>query len=172
MVSPVAVSWYLARFYSQVMSDQTTRMTLSQTHYLISLRITDSETLMSRLFPSRNSDGSSLAKMSTVRALSVVGLSVYSPKRWLTRFLHSGRWWIGTLLINWFWKYMTNMMLGNKYSKSENGRRLKPEPDRYALRASFTVLTPLHCCHESFMHCYHYRCSPSSCIIADVKAYN
>ena len=139
MVSPVVNSWCLAGIHSQVMPEQTTRVSLSQDHYLISLRITDTEGLMYRLFPSRNPDGSSLAKMSTVRALSVVGLSVYSPRRWLTRFLHSGRWWIGTLLMNWFWKYMTNMMLGDKYSKSENGRRLKPEPDRYVPTASFTI---------------------------------
>ena len=79
------------------------------------------------LFPSKNPDGSSLAKMATIRAVAVIGLSVYHSNRWLSRFLHSGRWWLGTWLTSWIYSYMTNMMMGDKYSKSENGCRLKPE---------------------------------------------
>ena len=82
------------------------------------------------LFPSRNPDGTSLAKLASVRAVSVTGLSVYHSEAWLNRFLHSGRWWIGTRLISQLWSYMTKNMMGDKYLKSENGSRLKPDTDK------------------------------------------
>lgn len=84
------------------------------------------------MMPSKNPDGSSLAKMSTIRAIGFTSTSVYRSDRWLNRFLHSRRWWLGTWLITWVWGYMTKMMQGDKYTKSDNGRRLKPQPDRYA----------------------------------------
>ena len=85
------------------------------------------------LMPSRNPDGNSLAKMSTVRAMGFVNTSVYRSDRWLNRFLHSGRWWLGTWLIAWFWKYLTGIAHGDKYTKSENGRRLRPQPNKYVM---------------------------------------
>lgn len=87
------------------------------------------------LMPARDNNGTSLQKMSTLRALGFVNTSVYRSDRWLNRFLH-GRWWIGTWLVNCFWRYLTSVAHGDKYSKSENGRLLRPQPDRYVI-ASF-----------------------------------
>ncbi|KAF4624302.1 hypothetical protein G7Y89_g13871 [Cudoniella acicularis] len=81
------------------------------------------------LMPSKNPDGSSLAKMSTKRAMSVLSASIYNSSRWIDRFLHSGRWWLGTWIVTWFWGFMTRQVQQDKYTKSENGRRLKPTPE-------------------------------------------
>jgi dimethylaniline monooxygenase (N-oxide forming) len=102
------------------------------------------------MMPSKNPDGSSLAKMSTIRALTMLSSSIYQHGGWLNRFLHSGRWWLGTWLMTLFWSYMTKMMQGDKYSKSENGRRLKPQPDRYVPSGFFYRFTPLRCLHLPF----------------------
>jgi hypothetical protein len=90
------------------------------------------------LMPAKNPDGSAFAKFSTIRVMSFLSSSVYASHLWINRFLHSGRWWLGTWLFNLFWAFMTKMVHGDKYSKSENGRRLKPQPDRYV---SPTVLS-------------------------------
>ncbi|KAG0652215.1 FAD-dependent monooxygenase DEP4 [Hyphodiscus hymeniophilus] len=81
------------------------------------------------MFPSRGPDGSSLQKLSTLRVLSVIGLSVYDYGSRLNRFLHSGQWWLGTYLTAWFWAYMTKSLKGDKYTKSETGRKLEPSLD-------------------------------------------
>ena len=90
------------------------------------------------LIPARNPDGSALAKFATIRVMSFISSSVYASHRWINRFLHSGRWWLGNWVFNWFWAYMTKMTHGDKYSKSENGRRLKPQPDKYVSMPVFT----------------------------------
>jgi dimethylaniline monooxygenase (N-oxide forming) len=82
------------------------------------------------LMPPRNPDGTAASKMSTKRAISFFSTSVYHSDRWLNRFLHSGRWRVGSYFIARIWNYMTKMMQGDKYSKSENGKKLKPHPEK------------------------------------------
>lgn len=84
------------------------------------------------MVPAKKSDGSSWTKMFTTRAAGFLSTSVYRSDRRLNRFLYSGRWWLGTCIPTWVWGYITNTIQGDKYVKSENGRRLKPQPERYA----------------------------------------
>ncbi len=83
------------------------------------------------LMPARNPDGSSMAKMSTIRMIAAMGPSVYRKPNWLDGFLHSQRWWLGTWLFTSFWTFLTKKIKGEKYSKSANMKRLEPHPDRY-----------------------------------------
>ena len=82
------------------------------------------------MMPAKNPDGSSLAKLSTKRFMALASTSVYHSNRWLDRFLHSGCWWLGTWCATWFWGFLTKTVQGDKYNKSENGRKLKPHPER------------------------------------------
>lgn len=91
------------------------------------------------LLPAKNPDGSSLAKMIGKRFMGFLSTSVYRSDRWIDRFLHSGRWFLGAWLITWFWGKLTKMVQTDKYVKSENGRRLKPQPERYVCQFSFVL---------------------------------
>lgn len=64
------------------------------------------------------------------RIFSFVSTSVYHSDRWIDRFLHSGRWALGTWFINWFWGGFTKRLLGERFTKSENGAKLKPDNPR------------------------------------------
>lgn len=79
--------------------------------------------------PAKNPDGSPMAKMATKRVVSYMAPSVYGSSKWFNRFLYSNRWSLGTWFSQFFWKFMTKMILSDKYTKSENGRKLKPQPD-------------------------------------------
>lgn len=81
------------------------------------------------MLPARRPDGSSNVKIATKRATKIMQTSVYHTDGWLDRFLHSGRWWLGSWLVAWFWGFMTKQIQQDTYSKSENGRKLKPEPE-------------------------------------------
>ena len=81
------------------------------------------------MLPSRNPDGSHFAKMASKRGPAFLAPSVYHSSRWLDRFLHSGRWRVGTWLLNVIWKKFTEQVQRDIFTKSENGRKLKPDPD-------------------------------------------
>ena len=82
------------------------------------------------LWPSKGSNGSSWARMTTFRAIDFTSPGPYHYDRWLNRLLHSGRWWLGKWLAALFWRYLTNKARGDKYSKSESGQKLKPVAER------------------------------------------
>ena len=82
------------------------------------------------LMPCKDPQGNSTGKMATVKAMSFLSTSVYHSDRWLNRFLQSQRWWLGTYIITKAWAAVTKMIQMDTYSKSENGKRLKPVPDR------------------------------------------
>ncbi|KAL2063638.1 hypothetical protein VTL71DRAFT_5443 [Oculimacula yallundae] len=85
----------------------------------------------------RDAEGKSLAKLSSMRFMGFTSNSVYCSDRWLNRFLHSGKWWLGTWILNWFWRFMTATVKKdvftkkNRYHKSENGRKLEPAVDSF-----------------------------------------
>ncbi len=85
------------------------------------------------MLAARRPDGSSNVKIATKRATKIMQTSVYHSSTWLDRFLHSGRWWLGSWLVGWFWRFMTKQIQQDTYSKSENGRKLKPEPETFVL---------------------------------------
>ncbi|KUJ24500.1 FAD/NAD(P)-binding domain-containing protein [Mollisia scopiformis] len=80
------------------------------------------------LMPAKNPNGSSLAKMSTVRMMAALSPSVYRKPNWLDRFLHSQRWWLGNWLLTSFWTFMTKTIKGDRYNKSPNMKKLEPHP--------------------------------------------
>lgn len=83
------------------------------------------------MMPARDPKGNPMAKMAVKRAMGVFSTSVYHSNRWIDRFFHSGWWWLGTWLLMWVWGVITKQMQGDKYTKSENGRKLRPNPERY-----------------------------------------
>lgn len=82
---------------------------------------------------SKDPKANSLAKMTTVRTVSMVGSSVYRSDRWLDQFFHSGRWWLGNWVMRWFWGYMTKIVQGGKYWKSENGEEVETSNGQHVL---------------------------------------
>ena len=82
------------------------------------------------MLPSRNSDGSSFAEMVCKRFTAILSPSVYHSSRRIDRFLHSGQWWLGTWLLRLIWRIFTKTVQRDMYTKSENGLKLKPDPDR------------------------------------------
>jgi dimethylaniline monooxygenase (N-oxide forming) len=65
-----------------------------------------------------------------LRLESFFGPSVYHPERWLDRFLFSGRWLLGTWIINRFYRFLSETALKGKYENSQNGSKLRPTADR------------------------------------------
>jgi cation diffusion facilitator CzcD-associated flavoprotein CzcO len=82
------------------------------------------------ILPSRNPDGSSFAEMASKRFPAILSPSVYHSSRQIDRFLHSGQWRLGTYLLWSIWSNLTKRLHGDIYTKSENGQKLKPDPDR------------------------------------------
>lgn len=88
------------------------------------------------MMPAKAPDGSSLAKMTTKRFMGLVSTSLYRSDRWLNRFIFSGKWWLGTWFLNWFWAFMSKTVKNDavakkeRYSKNENGEKLRPAPER------------------------------------------
>ncbi|RDW64067.1 hypothetical protein BP5796_10569 [Coleophoma crateriformis] len=66
------------------------------------------------------------SKAATKRVLGIFTPSVYYSSRWITRFFFSGRFWLGTWIMNAFWNKATSMLLSDHYTKSENAKKLKP----------------------------------------------
>lgn len=87
------------------------------------------------MMPARDPKGNPMAKMSVKRAMGVISTSVYHSDRWIDRFFHSGRWWLGTWLLRWVWGVITKQIQGDKYTKSENGHKLKPNPEFLLVRS-------------------------------------
>ncbi|XMA18642.1 hypothetical protein WAI453_011433 [Rhynchosporium graminicola] len=85
----------------------------------------------------RDAEGNSLAKLTTKRFMGFVSSSIYNSDRWLNRFFHSGQWWLGTWILNRFWRIMTvtvkkdGITKKNRYHNSENSRKLEPAPDSF-----------------------------------------
>ena len=84
------------------------------------------------MFPARDPKGNPNAKMKALRVMSILGPSAYNTDRWLNRFIHGGTSWLGTWLLKKCFRAMSDMMLADRYTKSENGKKLKPHNDKYA----------------------------------------
>ncbi|KAH6662540.1 hypothetical protein B0J14DRAFT_570903 [Halenospora varia] len=87
-----------------------------------------------------DSKGNPMAKMAVKRAMGVFSTSVYHSNRWIDRFFRSGWWWLGTWLLMWVWGVITKQMQGDKYTKSENGRKLRPNPESEKFKMDAIVM--------------------------------
>lgn len=69
-----------------------------------------------------------MMKGTTMRAISAVAPTLYKPKRWITRFLYSGKHWLCRWFVGWF--FTATLKVHMKIYEKPNRRILKPLSDR------------------------------------------
>jgi dimethylaniline monooxygenase (N-oxide forming) len=87
------------------------------------------------------------------RLFAQISASIYTTTGFFYRFLHSGKNWLGSLIISTIWRVMSwELSKGAKFEASENGRKIKPDGSSYFFNINVISLIP----HDSkFLQALH-----------------
>ncbi|PVF97892.1 hypothetical protein CPB86DRAFT_401026 [Serendipita vermifera] len=60
--------------------------------------------------------------------MDIFSPSIMDTTSWKYRFFHSGRNWLGSWFVSWYWSFATRQLLSPwRYDENENMRKLKPD---------------------------------------------